>query len=59
MCLRSAANVQAGKGTVGKLRTDPATADELKSQLVKANASANEQQVTLGNFQLASTNLAQ
>ena len=44
---------------MGKLRTDPATADELKSLLVKANASTNEQQVTLGNFQMASTNLAQ
>ncbi len=37
------ADVQAGKGTVGKLLTDPATADEL--------------QVTLNNLQQASTNL--
>ena len=50
-------DVQAGKGTVGKLLTDPATADELKTLLVKANHSADELQVTLGNFQLASTNL--
>ena len=50
-------DVQAGKGTVGKLLTDPATADELKSLLIKANHSADELQVTLGNFQLASTNL--
>ena len=38
-----AADVQAGKGTVGKLLTDPTTADEL--------------QVTLNNLQQASTNL--
>jgi phospholipid/cholesterol/gamma-HCH transport system substrate-binding protein len=37
------ADVQAGRGTVGKLLTDPATADEL--------------QVTLNNLQQASTNL--
>ena len=37
------ADVQAGKGTVGKLLTDPTTADEL--------------QVTLNNLQQASTNL--
>jgi phospholipid/cholesterol/gamma-HCH transport system substrate-binding protein len=37
------AEVQAGKGTVGKLLTDPTTADEL--------------QVTLNNLQQASTNL--
>ena len=51
------ADVQAGKGTVGKLLTDPATADELRSLLVKANQSADGLQATLGNFQLASTNL--
>jgi phospholipid/cholesterol/gamma-HCH transport system substrate-binding protein len=38
-----AADAQAGKGTVGKLLTDPTTADEL--------------QVTLNNLQQASTNL--
>src|ERR1700690_49989 len=38
-----AADVQAGKGTVGKLLTNPTTADEL--------------QVTLNNLQQASTNL--
>jgi phospholipid/cholesterol/gamma-HCH transport system substrate-binding protein len=38
-----AADVQAGRGTVGKLLTDPTTADEL--------------QVTLNNLQQASTNL--
>jgi phospholipid/cholesterol/gamma-HCH transport system substrate-binding protein len=52
-----AADVQAGKGTVGKLLTDPATADELKTLLVKANHSVDELQVTLNNLQQASTNL--
>ncbi len=51
------ADVQAGKGTVGNLLTDPATADELKTLLVKANHSADELQVTLNNLQQASTNL--
>ena len=52
-----AADVQEGKGTVGKLLTDPATADELKALLVKANHSVDELQVTLNNLQQASTNL--
>jgi phospholipid/cholesterol/gamma-HCH transport system substrate-binding protein len=52
-----AADVQAGKGTAGKLLTDPATADELKTLLVKANHSVDELQVTLNNLQQASTNL--
>jgi phospholipid/cholesterol/gamma-HCH transport system substrate-binding protein len=52
-----AADVQEGKGTVGKLLTDPATADELKTLLVKANHSVDELQVTLNNLQQASTNL--
>ncbi len=51
------ADVQAGKGTVGQLLTDPATADELKTLLVKANHSVDELQVTLNNLQQASTNL--
>jgi phospholipid/cholesterol/gamma-HCH transport system substrate-binding protein len=51
------ADVQAGKGTVGNLLTDPATADELKTLLVKANHSVDELQVTLNNLQQASTNL--
>ncbi len=51
------AGVQAGKGTVGNLLTDPATADELKTLLVKANQSVDELQVTLNNLQQASTNL--
>ena len=52
-----ASDVQAGKGTVGELLTDPATADELKTLLVKANHSVDELQVTLNNLQQASTNL--
>jgi phospholipid/cholesterol/gamma-HCH transport system substrate-binding protein len=51
------ADVQAGKGTVGNLLTDPATADELKTLLVKANHSVDGLQVTLNNLQQASTNL--
>jgi phospholipid/cholesterol/gamma-HCH transport system substrate-binding protein len=51
------ADVQAGKGTVGNLLTDPATADELKTLLVKANQSVDGLQVTLNNLQQASTNL--
>lgn len=59
-----ATDVQAGKGTVGKLLTDPAAADELQALLVNANRSVDELQLTLknlqttsGNLQLASTNL--
>jgi phospholipid/cholesterol/gamma-HCH transport system substrate-binding protein len=51
------ADVQAGTGTVGNLLTDPATADELKTLLVKANHSMDGLQVTLNNLQQASTNL--
>jgi len=50
-------DLQAGKGTAGKLLVDPAIADELQSLLVKASQSADGLQVTLSNFQLASTNL--
>ena len=51
------AGVQAGKGTVGKLLTDPQIADELKTLLVKANHAMDKLQVTLNNLQQASTNL--
>jgi phospholipid/cholesterol/gamma-HCH transport system substrate-binding protein len=51
------ADVQAGKGAVGKLLTDPATADELNRLLAQANHSVDELQVTLNNLQQASTNL--
>jgi phospholipid/cholesterol/gamma-HCH transport system substrate-binding protein len=52
-----ATGVQAGRGTFGKLLTDPAIADESKTLLVKANHSADELQVTLNNLQQASTSL--
>jgi phospholipid/cholesterol/gamma-HCH transport system substrate-binding protein len=51
-----AADVQAGKGTVGKLLTDSATADELKTLLANANHSVDKLQVTLKNLQTASDN---
>ncbi len=51
------ADVQSGKGTAGKLLTDPSTADELKMLLVKANHSADELQAALNNIRQASTNL--
>lgn len=54
-----ATDVQGGKGTVGRLLTDPATADELKSLLVSANRSVDELHVTLKNLQTASDNLQQ
>jgi phospholipid/cholesterol/gamma-HCH transport system substrate-binding protein len=59
-----AAGLQEGKGTAGKLLTDPSAADELKTLLIKANHSMDDLQLTLtnlqsasGNVQLASTNL--
>jgi len=52
-----AMDVQQGKGTVGKLLTDPAVADELQTLLVKANHSMDELQLTLKNLQQASGNL--
>jgi len=54
-----AADVQAGKGSVGKLLTDPAAADELERLLVNANRSVDELQVTLKNLQIASDNVQQ
>lgn len=59
-----AEDLQQGKGTAGKLLTDPSAADELKAVLVKANRSMDELRSTLtnlhaasGNLHLASTNL--
>lgn len=59
-----AKDLQQGKGTAGKLLTDPSAADELKAVLAKANRSMDELQITLsnldtasGNLRLASTNL--
>jgi phospholipid/cholesterol/gamma-HCH transport system substrate-binding protein len=51
-----AADLQNGKGTVGKLLTDPTVADELEELLAKANASMDELKLILGNVQQASTN---
>jgi len=52
-----ATDLQEGRGTAGKLLTDPSAADELKTLLVKANHSLDDLQVTLDNLKLASTNL--
>jgi phospholipid/cholesterol/gamma-HCH transport system substrate-binding protein len=52
-----AADLQQGKGTIGKLLVDPSTADDLKNLLVNANRSVYELQVTLQNLQKASGNL--
>jgi phospholipid/cholesterol/gamma-HCH transport system substrate-binding protein len=52
-----AVGVEQGKGTVGKLLTDPAAADQLEELLAKANASMDELKAILGNIQQASTNL--
>jgi phospholipid/cholesterol/gamma-HCH transport system substrate-binding protein len=52
-----AAGLQQGKGTAGKLLTDPSAAEELKTLLVKANRSMDELQLTLTNLQQASGNL--
>ena len=52
-----AGDVQAGKGTVGRLLTDPSAAEELETLLAKANRSMDELQVTLKNLQHASGNL--
>src|ERR1044071_6511067 len=52
-------DVQAGKGTVGKLLTDPSAADELTSLLVKANHSVEGLQLTLKNLESASGNIQQ
>jgi phospholipid/cholesterol/gamma-HCH transport system substrate-binding protein len=51
------AGLQEGKGTAGRLLTDPAAANELQSLLIKANQSAEELQVTLENLRLASGEL--
>ncbi|MGA2220616.1 MAG: MlaD family protein [Verrucomicrobiia bacterium] len=50
------AGVEQGKGTAGRLLTDPTVADELEELLAKANASMDELKLILGNVQQASTN---
>lgn len=51
------ADLQEGKGTAGRLLTDPAAAEELKTLLGKANRSMDELQVTLTHLKAASENL--
>lgn len=51
-----ATDLQQGKGTAGRLLTDPTVADELEKLLAKANASMDELKLILGNVQQASTN---
>jgi phospholipid/cholesterol/gamma-HCH transport system substrate-binding protein len=50
--------IQQGKGTAGKLLTDPALADELKTILDKGNTSMDQIQGILKDVQLASTRLS-
>jgi len=61
---RIVADLQQGKGTAGRLLTDPTAAEELESLLVKASHSLDGLEVTLkrlqtssGNLERASTNL--
>ena len=51
------ADLQQGKGTAGKLLTDPAAAEQLQTLLVNANSSMDKLQVTLRDLQAASANL--
>jgi len=52
------AGVEQGKGTAGKLLTDPAVADELKTILDKGNASLDQLQGILKDVQVAGTDLS-
>lgn len=52
-----AAGLQQGKGTAGRLLSDPAAAEELKTLLVKASRSVDEMQLTLTDLQAASGDL--
>jgi phospholipid/cholesterol/gamma-HCH transport system substrate-binding protein len=51
------ADLQMGKGTAGKLLTDPSIATELESMLAKSSRSIDDLQITLQNLQEASANL--
>ncbi len=55
---RLAAGVAQGQGTVGKLLTDPAIADELKSILDKGNVSMDQLQAILKDAQVAGARLS-
>jgi len=55
---RLVAGVEQGKGTAGKLLTDPGLADDLKTILDKGNASMDQLQGILKDVQLAGTRLS-
>jgi len=52
-----AADVQAGKGTVGKLLTDPATVDEAQKLLARANEAMGELRGVVTNLHVAVMNV--
>ncbi len=53
-----AAGIEQGKGTAGKLLTDPAIADDLKTILDKGNVSMDQLQAILKDVQVAGTHLS-
>lgn len=53
-----AAGVEQGKGTAGKLLTDPAIAEELKTILDKGNVSMDQLQAILKDVQVVGTDLS-
>ena len=55
---RIIAGVEQGKGTAGKLLTDPAIADDLKTILDKGNVSMDQLQTILQDVKAAGTNLS-
>jgi methyl-accepting chemotaxis protein len=55
---RIVADVEQGKGTAGKLLTDPALADDLKTLLDKGNASMDQLQAVLKDAQATGTHLS-
>jgi phospholipid/cholesterol/gamma-HCH transport system substrate-binding protein len=52
------AGVEQGKGTAGKLLTDPAVADDLKTFLDKGNVSMDQLQAILKDVQVVGTHLS-
>lgn len=52
------AGIEQGQGTVGKLLTDPAIADDLKTILDKGNVSLDQLQAILKDAQVAGSHLA-
>jgi methyl-accepting chemotaxis protein len=55
---RIIAGVEQGKGTAGKLLTDPAIADDLKTILDKGNVSMDQLQTILQDVKAAGTDLS-